>query len=181
MLFGKESPEFLLNPTSEAIIIIFNKSTIIEDKYKDDVLTHKSILTGYTTHNIKGTHHEFSIRIHLFKIEGESEQLLTLENYRYLLGKDGYLKKHSDGYYINKKDNSNPVLYTVTQVEDGYFNTPDYKDTVIITFKSKEYIATVPGVIPTNNSSIVVLNVYPIGTRQYSLFNYDGTIITFAQ
>ena len=141
MLLGIQSPEFILDPFGTNVSYIFDRSVILEDKNIPDIITHKSVLTGFTRHRIKGTHHLFKIRVHLFKETTLQNQKNLFTSYKALLGLTGYLKKHTDGIHIFKRDGSGPAMYTVTDVEDSYFDTPDFKDVMLITFKSNEYIA----------------------------------------
>lgn len=138
-LFGLAAPKFIYDPGGVNEEIVLDYSVIQKDELKPDIIVHKSVLNGHREFINKGSHHLFEVRIHLHKYTDKAARLVKLKELKSYLTFDVILYRHSDGVSI-KNLLGDPVLYTITEIEEGYYKTPDFKDIVTIAFQSKDYV-----------------------------------------
>lgn len=143
MLFGTQAPKFIHDlggPNQK--IIEFDYVVITKDASDKRMLESESELDGHITRKLLGKHRIFEFRQHLFKYVKYFDLQTAIDKYneiKSLEGLDGVLYRFRDGKPFKDKSNQN-VLFTITNIEETYFDTPDFKDLLLITFESNDYV-----------------------------------------
>ena len=148
MITGISSPKFIydLGGANEATVSL-EYSVITENAPEPKLYEHVSVVNGHREIENVGRHWNFELRIHLFKY---SDPLSKLNQIRAYEGKDVTLYAHGDGPKFNQ-------LFILASVEEAYWDTPDYKDVLILKFRSKDYTSPEYASISTPQLSEIVI------------------------
>ncbi|MDY0082851.1 MAG: sialidase family protein [Ignavibacteriaceae bacterium] len=173
-IFGTSYPKFLGNPETTLDEILLEKSVILKDEPEQDSYNVKAVRTGRRKFINAGKHWIFQVKVHLWKYDDPQEKYLELKNYECT---KVYLYRRADGNLMSNVAGE-PVNFLLKSVERGYLENNKYRDYVVLTFLSLDYI--------DNGLSIngEWAEIQPIGDINsnwiYSASNYSGTKILLA-
>lgn len=136
-IFGEGTPKFIydLGGAAEDEVTL-EHSAILQDTPEAEILEHKSNINGHREFIKLGSHWVFSVRLFLFKYADPATKYTEIRQYD---GCDVVLYRRDDGEpFLNSTGDK--ILFTITEVTEGYLQTTDYHDILTITFKSKDYV-----------------------------------------
>ena len=168
MIFGTRIPKFI-DQSGNTVSLEYAK--ILEDAPSYRMVEQESVINNYINNIHLGVHWVFKVRIHLYK-HGASAAITAYNNLIQYLGTDVYLYPHSEGNTY-KDSSGNDVLFRVQEVTPAYFETPDFKDIILMSFKSTKLVDLSELTLPNNT----------IFTRKqdmiFPMTDSDGNIQTY--
>lgn len=126
--------------TSGAVTINLDYVEVIKDEYEFINTKKKSRVEGKRTIINRGYHHNFHLRMHLYKHGSNAH-----DKYFELVGIIGdtvTLYRHRDGNPCKDPDGNN-AEYVFIELIPYFITTSDYKDGLILKFKSAEKIGSI--------------------------------------
>lgn len=140
MIFGTQAPKFIYDPAGDNVEVLLDYIVVLKDEEERDKIIHESVFTGHRELIIKGYYWIYECRLHLFKYDNPQK---AYEDFKLFEGKTVRFFRHRDGDYLQDAD-SNEVQMFLQSVDEAYYQTTDYKDLLILKFKSAEYIHLQP-------------------------------------
>lgn len=141
MIFGTQAPKFIYDPAGDNIEVLLDYIVVLKDEEERDKIIHESVFTGHRELIIKGYYWIYECRLHLFKYDNPQT---VYENLKSFEGKTVRFFRHRDGDYL--KDNAGAeVKMFLESVNESYYETTDYKDLLLLKFKSTEYVDLTQG------------------------------------
>ena len=144
MIFGTGSPKFVYDPEGTPVTVNLDYVVILTDKPEIDLVEHKSVINGHREFILQGKHWVYEIRLHLCKYADIRAKYEEINQY---LGADVWLYRHREAAPF-KDSAGDEVLFNIVSIDESYFDTPDYKDVLIIRFESKDYVNLTDGTTP---------------------------------
>lgn len=135
MITGTREPKFV-DQSSNTVLLEYGKIIANEPIYRS--IEQESVLNNYINDIHIGVHWNFTVRIHLYK-QGGGTAITKYQELISYLGSDVYVWQHKEGNAFQDSDGDN-VLFRVKEVTPAYFETADFKDIIIISFRSKNLI-----------------------------------------
>jgi hypothetical protein len=142
-LWGTGSPKFVGTGTPDSNTVTLDYANTDFTYVDPRTVEHESVADGQRNWIQVGSHSEFTVALNIYKYTTSptpKEKLQTLMTY---LGQDVLFYPHADGNPIKDSSSVN-VNFTVVSINridvptsDG--TTSDYKDIIVITFKSKKF------------------------------------------
>jgi hypothetical protein len=159
MIFGVDAPKFVYDPAGESeATVLLDYVVVLKDAPELDMITFEAD-NGHREFIHKGKHWEFEIRVHLFKYYEAGGLAAALAKYNEIKqyeGGDVWLYRHRDADPFMDGDGEE-VLFSIISVDESYLDTTDFKDLLIINFKSKDYIDLTDGTTPVVQSNEVIM------------------------
>lgn len=136
MIFGTFSPKFVYDPSGTSVTVMMNYVVVLKDEPFVKVITNESIINGHREYHYRGKHWLYEVRIHIFKCSNPRSKYEEIKQYE---GLEVALYRHRDAEPF-KNSTGDIVPFVITSIKEAYWDTPDYKDVLIVTFQSKDYI-----------------------------------------
>ena len=149
MIFGTTAPKFIFNPTGLNQTVLLNYVVILKDAPEEDFLIHQSIFTGHREFILKGKYWVFDLKMHLYKYTTVVDGKTPTEKYDEIKQFEGVnlrLYRHGNGDYLKDSSNAEVEMF-LESVTESYYKTTDYKDLLLLKFKSTKYVDIAKGVI----------------------------------
>jgi hypothetical protein len=144
-LWGTGSPKFVGTGTPDSNTVTLDYA-VTDFLYIDPrFVEHVSVVDGQRNWIQVGNHSEFTVRLNVYKYTTSPTPKEKFQSIMTYLGQDVLFYPHSDGNPIKNSSsvNVNFTLVSVVRVDlpaSAPFNTTaDYKDVLVLTFKSKEF------------------------------------------
>lgn len=137
-LFGTSFPKMV--SVSGNVTANFEHSLIETEWVEPNIIEHKSVVTGarnYLTSESDGfgDYSNFTVTLYLSKYDSPAIKFNEIYAFNHT---DVYFYPHSDGNPVRDSSNNN-VVFHITDMKLNYLDTPDFKDVLVVTFKSKKY------------------------------------------
>jgi len=145
VITGVQEPKFI---TQGGTTVNLQYAKIIANEPEYRTLEQESVLNNYINHIHLGVHWIFKVRIHLYKYAANAA-ITAYNNLIQYLGDDVYLYPHKEGNTFVDSTGSD-VLFRIQEVTPAYFDTPDFKDIILMTFKSSKLVDLSELTIPEN-------------------------------
>ena len=135
--FGIGSPKFVWHKgLADEKTVSFDHVNVLKDEPEKDLIYVQAEIGGSRKLWLQGKHWIYQIRMHLHQY---SEPWSKYTEVKAMEGEEGILYRHNDGPAFLDKD-SNEALFFVESIDESYLDDTTYKDLLIITFKSVEYV-----------------------------------------
>ncbi len=147
MIHGTSAPKFIFDPTGAGTVVLLDYIQILKDKPEPEEIIHQSIFTGHREFIILGHYYIYECRLHLYKYTTVVDGLTPQEKYDEIKQFEGAVVRffrHSDGDYLKDSTGAEVQMF-LQSVDESYYKTPDYKDLLLLKFKSTEYIDLTQG------------------------------------
>lgn len=142
MITGQQAPKLIFNPLSDNITILLNHIVVTKDEPEEDLVIHQSIFTGHREFVIKGKYWIYECKVHLYKYTTLADSFTPIEKYQLLKDYEGQLfrfYRHREADYL-KDVNGDEVQMVLQSITESYYKTTDYKDLLLLKFKSTKYV-----------------------------------------
>jgi hypothetical protein len=133
-IFGTEGPRII---TGADVTIDLDYAIVLKDEPEYKNLTHENEITGSRYFIQRGSHWLFDVQIHLWKYEGMPDPYDRLVSALYDDAIVVY--KHRDGNPFQDSAGAD-VPFVLYELNPYYMTTTDYKDALILKFKSMKYV-----------------------------------------
>jgi hypothetical protein len=147
MIFGNEAPKFIYNPAVINQTVLLNYIQVITDKPEPEEIIHQSIFTGHREFIILGHYYIYVCKLHLYKYTTAVDGLTPQEKYDEIKQFEGNVVRffrHSDGNYLKDSTGAEVEMF-LQSIDESYYKTPDYKDLLLLKFKSTKYVDLTQG------------------------------------
>ena len=141
MLFGSSAPKFIYEPSGANETILLDYVVIMKDEPEEDFIIHQSIFTGHREFILKGKYWVVEMKLHLYKQGNPLVYYNTIKNYE---GTNIRFFRHRDGDYLKDSTGAEVEMF-LQSVDESYYQTLDYKDLLLLKFKSTEYVDLTQG------------------------------------
>ena len=158
MIFGISAPKFVYDPDGTPATVNLDYVVILKDEPEIDLIEHKSVINGHREFDYRGKHWIYEIRVHLCKYSNPRSKYEEIKQYE---GAEVVLYRHSESEPF-KDANDDEVLFLITKIQEAYFDTTDYKDTLIIRFESKDYIDLSDGSTIVSQTEEIIIDAETI-------------------
>ncbi|MDY0082852.1 MAG: hypothetical protein RBR74_06705 [Ignavibacteriaceae bacterium] len=136
MIFGVNAPQFIYDPTGVNETVLLDYIIPLRDEAEQEILIHQSIFTGHREFIQKGFHWIYECKLHLFKYDNPLLKYEELKQYEGLLVR---FYRHRDGDYLKDSTGAEVEMF-LESVDESYYQTTDYKDLLLLKFKSSNYV-----------------------------------------
>jgi hypothetical protein len=142
MLFGSQAPKIIFDPAGENTTILLDYVVVLKDEPEDEILIHQSKFNGHREIELLGKYWTYTCKIHINKYSFAVNGLTPMEKYLQLREAEGKVfrfYRHRDGDYLKDSAEAEVEMF-LRSVSEGYYKTTDYKDLLILEFKSTKYV-----------------------------------------
>lgn len=147
MIFGITAPKFVIDPYNTNVDVLLDYVVIQKDKPEEDIVIHTSIFTGHRSFIIKGKYWIVEMKMNLYKYTAAIDSLTPQQKYKELKQYEGLemrYYRHRGGDYLKDSTGAEVKMF-LESITESYYKTSDYKDLLLLKFRSTKYVDLTQG------------------------------------
>ena len=131
-LLGTTNPKFIVGATT---VQLYN--AVLSTSFQEpDIITHKSVLTGFKSYVVKGDYSSFDVLVYLYKYSVPKTKFQEIYAYNH---QNCYFYPHADGNAI-KDSGGTDVYFHISQMRLEYLDNLNENDILRIRFEAIDYV-----------------------------------------